>query len=290
MAPPSGTSFRRDLTSPIPHPEKDPRPVVPRNGSIVGGVLARSFADLTSADRAGSPMAPPTLPPPSSADRRPSLFPPALMRGDSFPPLSEERTMNTPSPLRSSTQPQPYSSNHLFTTPFSSEQSRTRPSSPDRQSEPRERRASLTEIIKAETGDDVAMASGRAPGSAHKIEQIEILNSPLVVPSGNMDKTPDGSTDPDGDGEVEETGLEAMEVLAESATRVSEAEEADMDGDGDAEEADQEKEVGGSSGQGSTGGPKYICVHCQKLFSRPSSLRIHTYSRKSSSSLKESVG
>jgi hypothetical protein len=74
---------------------------------------------------------------------------------------------------------------------------------------------------------------------------------------------PLGDVDMDGD-----PGMRGMEVLAESARRVSESNE-DKD------------ELNGEAG-GSLVGPKYTCAFCAKTFSRPSSLRIHTYSRESS--------
>jgi hypothetical protein len=73
----------------------------------------------------------------------------------------------------------------------------------------------------------------------------------------------------DEDAEGEEVGFGAMDVLAESARRVSEAE-----AEADAEEKEGEDDKSGAAG------PKYSCAYCLKTFSRPSSLRIHTYSRK----------
>jgi hypothetical protein len=66
---------------------------------------------------------------------------------------------------------------------------------------------------------------------------------------------PPGAIDP---------GMQGMEVLAESASRVQE-----------------EMDEGSPPGQVimSGAGPKYACAFCAKTFSRPSSLRIHTYSR-----------
>ena len=79
-------------------------------------------------------------------------------------------------------------------------------------------------------------------------------------------------------------GMRGMEVLAESASRIQEAEK-------DHEDSDHSPTKNGSvssasgllqgtivPGQGGAG-PKYACAFCAKTFSRPSSLRIHTYSR-----------
>ena len=68
-------------------------------------------------------------------------------------------------------------------------------------------------------------------------------------------------------GEV--SGMGGMDVLAESAERA----EAAAAGE-EAAERDPSPPRNGT-------GPKYTCSYCQKTFSRPSSLRIHTYSRKS---------
>jgi hypothetical protein len=63
----------------------------------------------------------------------------------------------------------------------------------------------------------------------------------------------------------EAEGMRGMEVLAESAQQRLAAE--------DEEERDESP--------GRAGGPRYECAYCAKTFSRPSSLRIHIYSRES---------
>jgi hypothetical protein len=70
-----------------------------------------------------------------------------------------------------------------------------------------------------------------------------------------------------------DNALHGMDVLAESASRLQEAER----------EEDAELIKGGIIIQPTQpgAGPKYACAYCAKTFSRPSSLRIHTYSRES---------
>jgi hypothetical protein len=67
-------------------------------------------------------------------------------------------------------------------------------------------------------------------------------------------------------------GMRGMEVLAESARRVADAERKDS-------REDRELSPTKSNNNASSTGPKYTCQFCAKTFSRPSSLRIHTYSR-----------
>lgn len=74
--------------------------------------------------------------------------------------------------------------------------------------------------------------------------------------------------------------LRGMEVLAESARRIAAAEEEQKTKsveEEEVEEAEEEKDEVPEK----TGGPKYTCTYCAKTFSRPSSLKIHTYSRES---------
>jgi len=79
------------------------------------------------------------------------------------------------------------------------------------------------------------------------------------------------------DGDVDMKGdpsMRGMEMLAEFAQRVAEEERKGRT----SEERDP------SPGKGGVG-PKYTCAYCAKTFSRPSSLRIHTYSREQHFSL-----
>ncbi|RSH81548.1 hypothetical protein EHS25_006170 [Saitozyma podzolica] len=275
----------------------------PRSASVVGGQLAQSFADLSARDR-NSPMM--EMPPPSlhgqPPDRRSSMF-----------PLEDARSMPGPLPHMSMTPPPPQPIGESASmSAMSSATSRppstgpeplrrgslTRPPTPE---PPRSvpRRSSLTEIIRAKSGDVDTLATLRSR------EAIAMDKSSLSEPGGlapwparresaeSIKSAPGISLNSDGEGggaggaasmrgrkrpsddrshldeDVEmagDPGMRGMEVLAESARRVAE---------------EERKTVGSEEREGSPGkgpGPKYTCAYCAKTFSRPSSLRIHTYS------------
>lgn len=279
----------------------------PRSASAVGGQLAQSFADLSARDR-NSPMM--EMPPPSlhgqPPDRRPSMF-----------PLEDARSMPGPLPHMSMTPPPPQPIGESASmSAMSSATSRpsstgpeplrrgslTRPPTPE---PPRSvpRRSSLTEIIRAKSGDVDTLATlrsreaivmdksslsepgGLAPWPARRESAESIKSAPGI--SLNSDGEAGGASSMRGrkrssddrshlDEDVEmagDPGMRGMEVLAESARRV----------------AEEERKTGGSEDrEGSPGkgpGPKYTCAYCAKTFSRPSSLRIHTYSRECVASL-----
>jgi hypothetical protein len=278
----------------------------PRSASVVGGQLAQSFADLSARDR-NSPMM--EMPPPSlhgpPPDRRSSMFPSDDARSMPGPlphmsmtppppqPMGESASMSAMSSATSrppSTGPEPLRRGSL-----------TRPPTPE---PPRSvpRRSSLTEIIRAKSGDVDTLATLRSR------EAIVMDKSSLSEPGGlapwparresaeSIKSAPGISLNSDGEGggaggassmrgrkrpsddrphldqDVEmagDPGMRGMEVLAESARRVAE---------------EERKTVGSEDREGSPGkgpGPKYTCAYCAKTFSRPSSLRIHTYSRES---------
>lgn len=73
-------------------------------------------------------------------------------------------------------------------------------------------------------------------------------------------------------------GMHGMEVLAESARRVADAERNKAASSNNAS-SNGDVESSPPKASGSSSGPKYTCQFCHKTFSRPSSLRIHTYSR-----------
>jgi hypothetical protein len=282
----------------------------PRSASVVGGQLAQSFADLSARDR-NSPMM--EMPPPSlhgqPPDRRSSMF-----------PLEDARSMPGPLPHMSMTPPPPQPIGESASmSAMSSATSRppstgpeplrrgslTRPPTPE---PPRSvpRRSSLTEIIRAKSGDVDTLATLRSR------EAIAMDKSSLSEPGGlapwparresaeSIKSAPGISLNSDGEGggaggaasmrgrkrpsddrshldeDVEmagDPGMRGMEVLAESARRVAE---------------EERKTVGSEEREGSPGkgpGPKYTCAYCAKTFSRPSSLRIHTYSRECVASL-----
>ncbi len=93
-----------------------------------------------------------------------------------------------------------------------------------------------------------------------------------TIPHTRGRKRPAGARDAeDGDVDMKDPAMSGMEILAESARRLSE-EERKVDG---VESRDPSPSKAGAG----AGGPKYLCAFCAKTFSRPSSLRIHTYSR-----------
>ncbi|OCF36968.1 hypothetical protein I316_01566 [Kwoniella heveanensis BCC8398] len=277
-----------------------------RNPSLVGGQLSRHFADLSANDRTVSSslaeMPPPlhTAPP----DRRTSMHPSLFATDDNRlfpPPLSVSRTPSPGSDLLR-------------------RQSVTRPPSPEPvSSRPELRRASLTEIIMAKSGDNLTMTPSRYHPSVEKLSSVGMekpslsepvpplhlqqppLNMPLwATRRESTDSVKSASalpTDPDGpllslrgrkrsaadikkaeiEAEVEDQEMEdssdpamrGMEVLvaaaAEEERKVRKSSEEDREGSP-------------SKNGGAAGGPKYACAFCAKTFSRPSSLRIHTYS------------
>ncbi|WVQ99181.1 hypothetical protein IAU59_006313 [Kwoniella sp. CBS 9459] len=277
-----------------------------RNPSLVGGQLSRHFADLSATDRAASsPLA--EMPPPlhtAPPDRRPSMFP-SLSSGDDNrllpPPSSVSRT---PSP----------GSDMLR------RQSVTRPPSPDHGSRPELRRASLTEIIMAKSGDNLTMTPSRYhPSSVDKLASIGMEKASLSepVPPLHAHQTPHNvplwttrrestdsvksasalPSDPEGP-LLSLRGRKRSAADIKKADLAAEAEDEDMEDSSDpamrgmevlvAAAAEEERKVRKSSEEdregspskngGAAGGPKYACAYCAKTFSRPSSLRIHTYS------------
>lgn len=318
MAPPSAAMYRGSVShGSAPYPSTDEErmrpPAVPRTASLVGGQLARSFADLTAADRnsgSRSPsMGPPVLPPPPS-ERRPSLFPPPPLSQSStslpLPPEDNHARTALPSPLRESFQsPITATSSAIGPKPPdipSRRLSVTRPPSPERRSF---RRSSLTETIIAKSGDEVSIEAVSQPRpnavnmdkpslsepvfgwSPNRRESAESSSSVLGVNLDHPHPHPDYSTvqrgrkrlarrdsDTQDTGQTGESDLDGedgagpMDVLAESARRASEL----IDG------KDEDRDREASPGRGMPG-PKYACAYCSKTFSRPSSLRIHTYSR-----------
>jgi hypothetical protein len=83
-----------------------------------------------------------------------------------------------------------------------------------------------------------------------------------------------------GTGKADGKGFRGMDILAEGAGQAMQEERKERRS---TSADDMLKEDAGSVGVANGAqGPKYICEFCAKTFSRPSSLRIHVYSRKSS--------
>ncbi|WWC70416.1 uncharacterized protein I206_104367 [Kwoniella pini CBS 10737] len=293
-----------------------------RNPSLVGGQLAGHFAGLTANDRNNSLSN--ELPPPLQSappERRGSQMLP--------PPLTSVEDNRTLFP--------PHSSLSRSASPASDilrRQSTTRPPSPDINSRPDIRRASLTEIIKQKSGDmpspavrfgdhgppDLSIATSvsmdksslsepvlplhqhtthSAPLWTNRRESVESVRSNHDPDDGHgqlpslrgrkrsVDDTRQGrgiGAEDDEDTEMgNDPGMRGMEVLLAAAAVEEErkvrksSEEDSMDEDGNFKSNVSTLNANGATG-GANGGPKYTCAFCAKTFSRPSSLRIHTYS------------
>ncbi|WVR07235.1 hypothetical protein IAU60_004276 [Kwoniella sp. DSM 27419] len=288
----SGTPLSPTMENGMPPPR--PGGSVSRNLSLVGGQLSRHFADLSAADRASaSPSREmPPLPHVGPTERRPSMFP-SLSSGD------EGRLMAPPA--NTSRTPSPGSDNLR-------RQSLTRPSSPENGSRPELRRSSLTEIIMAKSGDSLTMTKGRfhAPPSeiASVAKEKPSFSEPMpavnsrhssaawsrresadsVRSSGIHDH--DGHPQPPsrkrsavgfghaGDEDDDDTEMESDPAMRGMEVLVAAAAEEERKG----RRSSEEDREGSPSKGGVAGGPKYTCAFCAKTFSRPSSLRIHTYS------------
>lgn len=259
----------------------DRRPsAVPRSLSLVSGPLSRSFADLSAnerdreRERQGSISSSEMLPP-GSAHQCPER------RGSSLSIAEIQRqranTATPPERFRAQTNPPGPNSPRLA-----------------------HHRSSLSDLIKAQSGDNINMASGRyeshpleknslsepgptgwLPSRRSSASSTRSSSTPGMTVNLNSDDGhshsrprpyhPGGSH---GQGQGGPDSMSGMDVLAESARRVSEEEEHRR---GAVVYPGDEGEDSPKLGQA---GPKYQCAYCTKTFSRPSSLRIHTYSRK----------
>ncbi|KAK4687204.1 hypothetical protein P7C73_g2914, partial [Tremellales sp. Uapishka_1] len=201
--------------------------------------LSHSFADLSASER--GPARPEMLPPLSTSRSPvgPDRRPSVLAR------LSSEDSRVLP--------PLP---NGQGARSRESRAPLTRPPSPEGGSRPR--RSSLTELIMANSGDDKAFPSvlqtvpttGRMPSVSSESGN----EGPLLNLSSRRRKREDGE---EGSDPVVDGGLDVLARVAETEKRL-----------------DDEREDSPTK----AGGPKYGCKFCAKTFSRPSSLRIHTYS------------
>ena len=347
--------------------------------SPMTGPLGRSFAELTTQEHSPLEAGTPTRGR-SPVERRPSMYSRSSLSNESVPQLPPSLTASASQTRRESVvagsgaaprEPAPQSEQQQQSSAAAQHKhqaqriSLTRPPSPESSSKPAFRRSSLAELIMANSGDDVAMASGRftsaaGPGSQHhsppasslflRRESTESIHSvtslpPAVMLSGSvggMDSAPSfsglpfgtdhdqngapvprdqrnagamvpppppqpphGAHDPrrpfkmDEDeiaGPKGDPGMRGMEVLAESARRVADAERKDSVDDREMSPSKsaqtQPSPSAPSAGSAAAGqqtpaaattnssgtGPKYTCAFCAKTFSRPSSLRIHTYS------------
>ena len=257
--------------TPIASPgEMLPRPSTSRNPSLVGGLLSQSFSHLETSES-------------TSNVERPILATPIDRRGgfrDNKQPRSGE-----PSPRRRSS-------------PEST------PTLSDMLHQPR--RSSLTELIRHQAGDvaprssihTVALnkpslsaplppwLSRRSPSdqaeeaesSLDSLRRKRMSDAEALLPSmANIERPqpPRRASDIAGFEQEQRRDLTALERRSEMAS-VDQGPLRDPSEHQLTPTDLEDDEKGGSSS-----GPKYICAWCQKSFSRPSSLRIHTYSRES---------
>jgi hypothetical protein len=259
-----------------------------RTLSLVSGPLTQSFADLSATEREkererqGSVSGtnpnhmPPPYPAPPGTDRRGSSL--------SVAEVQQQRSHTATPPERFRAQTNP-----------------PNPNSPRSQ----QHRSSLSEMIKAQSGDGVPVpvssnryethpmekASFSEPGAGWQPSRRSSSSSTRSASTPGMTVTlnsDDGhpphyghrqyypAPPPPGPGD----SMSGMDVLAESARRVSEQEQDDYRRATTHAYPGEDRDVSPKPGQA---GPKYQCAYCTKTFSRPSSLRIHTYSRKSPS-------
>ncbi|EIW70847.1 hypothetical protein TREMEDRAFT_61358 [Tremella mesenterica DSM 1558] len=301
----SGFSGGKTSSAPI-SPRQGKRPsAVSRNPSIVSGQLANSFAGLKTGDM-GPPFSRSTTP-----DRRSSSQ--SYHLDNSRPPRSSlrESFASSHSSLFQSTHRASMEidakpkiiDRHSFTQPPSPETKRLAP-----------RRTSLTEIVRPQVIDEIPPRSAQVEERRQGVGSVKLEKSlsDESLRIWHPRRTSNSSSSTHSTGDVEgplpslrgrkrnadmrdeediDPGMRGMEMLAESARRVAEEEQRrkdrreseDLRGD----RAGRQGDVGDREGRegspsklagGMLAGPKYPCQWCAKTFSRPSSLRIHTYS------------
>lgn len=295
-------AMSRQSRSQQDHTYYDRRPsAVPRTLSSVSGTLTSSFAELSSnerdreRDRQRSTSHPRDMPPPFPSplgmDRERRFS--ALQSNNSGEHHTHNHLSSSPAEIQrmrhhTATPPEPY-----WASSYSSETEMVRPNIQ------RTARSSLSEMIMAQSGDDRNMSQGR-PGVPQHMEShahsgvtysgwhptrrssessTQSASTPGVSVTLNSD---DGHTpiaqhrrEFRDDRDRPSNPMGGMDVLAESARRVSEEETRR----GSGMMMDDRNREDSPKGGGGPGGPKYQCAYCTKTFSRPSSLRIHTYSR-----------
>ncbi|WVQ77215.1 hypothetical protein IAR50_006898 [Cryptococcus sp. DSM 104548] len=162
-----------------------------RNGSLVSGQLASHFADLSANSPRGSLSAPS-----SAAERRLSVHPPPFLG-------TERRASSLLRPLSTPDSEKPLGSSLALSIPNISRPSsaaseallrpsHTQPSTPAPAPAPESevRRSSLSDMIRAQSGDDVAMKEGKYLAERSPLSDPVLRTSPqsvflpLPVPSG----------------------------------------------------------------------------------------------------------
>ncbi|WWC89554.1 uncharacterized protein L201_004478 [Kwoniella dendrophila CBS 6074] len=282
-----------------------------RNPSLVGGQLSSHFAGLSASDRdrqlsvdmpppfqsvpperRGSAMLPPLsavddnrlLPPPSSLSRSASPASDILRRQSLTRPPSPE-SANRPEFRRASlteiikqkSGDMPISPNRFGPPPSTSELGLASSVSMDKSSlsepvPPLHSAHSLTPwVARRESTDSVR--------SNHDLDG----QGPLLSLRGRKRSVADSrqtQLDEDTDMPHSDPAMRGMEVLLAAAAVEEERKIRKSSSDEDIRDEDSPSKNGSAANANGNpnGGPKYTCAFCAKTFSRPSSLRIHTYS------------
>ncbi|WWC61660.1 uncharacterized protein I303_104244 [Kwoniella dejecticola CBS 10117] len=289
-----------------------------RNPSLVGGQLAGHFASLTANERNNSisnDMPPPLqtapperrasqmLPPPLTAIEDNRLLPPPSSLSRSVSPAADtfrRQSLTRPSSPDSAVRPE---IRRASLTEIIKQKSGDMPSPANRFGAhgPPDLSIATSVAMDKSSMSEPALSMNQhhailsAPPWSNRRESTDSMKSnhepvdgqgPLLSLRGRKRSVADtrqGRSGLEDDADTEmgnDPGMRGMEVLLAAAAVEEErkvrrsSEEDSMDEDGNFKSNASTPNANG----GANGGPKYTCAFCAKTFSRPSSLRIHTYS------------